>query len=225
MAFKIHLNKLQFDINKIDEKAKFVKACLKDISSLTSSAEQEIYLNEIKNLTSISVDILRRDLTNSGQEKPSTEKEQEVVTTEKDATAKAIKYVLACYLANKEFVDFSIDFSPYIVNPTYLKLYNFIIQKKKENKKLIISSLFDEFDIENEPNLNEIINFNFDIIANQEKYFKECAWLVIENELKFKKSLLSKQYSEEKSIEKRKNILSQIDKINQQLMNKNWENL
>ncbi|MDD4816085.1 MAG: DNA primase [Clostridia bacterium] len=225
MAFKIHLIKLQYDISKNDEKSKFVKNCLKEISTLSANAEQEIYLNEIKNLTKIPIDILRRDLTNTSQTKTTSEKEVEPLTSEKDATTKAIKYVLACYLTDKSFVNFESNIEPYISNPTLKKLYNLILDKKKANKKLIISCLFDEFDIDNEPNIKDIINFDFKIIENQEKYFNECLWLVVESELKFKKSVLSKQYSEEKLQENRKNILFEINKINQQLMNKNLGSL
>ena len=62
---------------------------------------------------------------------------------------------------------------------------------------------------------------NFEIIAEEEKYFKSCLWQTIENELKFRKSDLSEQYKVEMDSAKKKELLLEIAKIDLQLKNKN----
>ena len=113
------------------------------------------------------------------------------------------------------------DLTEFIVNPTLKKLYEIIMSFRREGKEIIVSSVFDHFDMENENILKDIVNMNFEIIEDEEKYFKSCLWQIIESELKFRKGELSKQYKEEIDSAKKKQLLLDIAKIDLQLKNKN----
>lgn len=221
MDFKIFMTKNKFDINTTDGKSAFVKEILKEISKIPSNSEREIYLSEIKDLTNISIDILRRDVSATNNSKQQSQQLTALPKSEQDASVKAIKFILASMLFGKEYAKINFDLTAFIVNPTLKHLYQLINEKEKEGKKLIVSSLFDIFDVETEQNIADIINFNFEKIENEKIYFENCLWQVLESELKFRKSELSKQYSEEIDSDKKKILLNNIAKIDAQLKNKN----
>lgn len=223
MDFKIFMAKNKFDISKTDEKSAFIKEILKEISKISSNSEREIYLSEIKDLTSISIDILRRDLELSNNNpKKQIQQAEPLPKSEQDASVRAIKFILASMLFGKDYAKIEFDLSSYIVNPTLKKLYEIMREKEKVGEKIIVSSLFDIFDMETETNIADIINFNFEKIDNEKIYFENCLWQVLESELKFRKSELSKQYGEEIDSDKKKILLNSIAKIDAQLKNKNW---
>ncbi|MDD2445335.1 MAG: DNA primase [Clostridia bacterium] len=225
IQFRILFAKRKFSLNKADEKAKFIKDALKIIAELESQAEQEIYLKELKDITGISIDILRRDLR--AEKKPLNFKEEKSVeeVPELDAKTRACQYIMASKLHHKDFARLPQNFISHINNPDYKKLLELIKAKEDKNEKFFMSSIFDEFDVENNKNIKALINFNFEIIENPQQYFNQCLWLIIENYLKFKKSLLSKQYSNERDAEKKTDILKEISIIDNKLKNKNLEEL
>lgn len=220
-SFKIFLAKEKYNLNKIDEKSKFLKETLFEISKLSSKSEQMVYLNEIKNLTNISLDILQQDIQIATPIQKSTKEEPLTFPPELNAESKATKFVLASMLFAKDFVNFNFDFEPYLQNNDYKKLYNLIMDKHKNNQKLIISNIFHVFGIPLNKNLDDIINYNFEVIENAEEYYKQCLWSIIEKNLKFRKDVLGAKYKEETNQEEKKNILQEIDKINKELQQKN----
>ena len=87
-----------------------------------------------------------------------------------------------------------------------------------QNPDFRVAQVYDIFDVENDKIIADVINFE-DITAPKE-YFESCVWQMVENELKFRKSTLSKQYKEEIDNAKRREILAQIAEIDKQLKNK-----
>ncbi|MDD3397941.1 MAG: DNA primase [Clostridia bacterium] len=219
IEFKILFVKEKYNLAKANEKTLFIKEVLNIISKLNSEAEQEIYLKRLESLTSISADILKRDMR-AGQVK--TIKTQEVIS-EQDALSKAFEFVLASYLHHKEFANLNSDFIDYLTNDEYKKLFQLISEKEKHNEKFLVANVFDEFDVDNNDEIKKLINFNFDIIENQKDYFNQCLWRILEDHLKFKKSLLSKQYLNETSAQRKAEILKEINLIEKKQKNKKLE--
>ena len=206
IEFKINFTKEKYNLNKANEKALFIKEALNIISKLDSVAEQEIYLNKVAEIVGVASDILKRDLKSGGTkiikkpEKP-----------EQDALEKAFKFIMASYLHHKDFAKFNVDFLEYLNNPDFKKLFQLISEKEKSNERFLVANVFDEFDVDNNPDIKDLISFNFEIIENQKEYFNQCLWRVVESHLKFKKSLLSKQYLDETSAEIKNQILKEIN--------------
>ena len=124
-------------------------------------------------------------------------------------------------LFKKPYANFTINLEPYIINPTLRQLYKLIKEHQNQGKTLIISNVFDHFDDQDKPILQAVIGTNFEVIDDQEKYFTSCLWQVVEHELKFRKSELSKQYMTEENPELRRKIILEITQIDTQLKNKN----
>lgn len=221
MDFKIYIAKNKYNLEKNSGKTSFVKEVLKEINKLPSNSEKEIYLKEINQITNISIDILRRDLIQSPVIPPKIQQKKWELPNEQNSTIKATNFIIASLLFNKKYSNLKIDLNKFLTDPSLKKLYNLIQDNKQKGQKIIVSTLFDIFDVDNEHNIKEIINFNFEEVGNEKSYFYSCLWQLIENYLKFRKSDLSKQYTKEIDLKNKKNLLNEIAKIDIQLKNKN----
>ena len=104
-------------------------------------------------------------------------------------------------------------------NNSYVKLYNIIKENKKDGKDTKKGSLYDVFDMKNEPNIEEIIKFEFSGNDNKE-YFDACVWQVYDNYLTEKQKELTDKYKNCSDLEERKQISQTLYKITMQKKNK-----
>ncbi len=214
------------DFSKSDEKAKFIRKALALLDKLGSNSEKQIYLKHIKQISGVPIDILQQDLFNRGIPKETKQDvEPKDVYNLEDGTNRAIKFILASMLYKKEYVNYNFNLKKYLKNDTYIKLYNLIMAKRADDKNFKISSLYDEFDFDSEPNLVDIVNYNFENNGNNEKYYEECVWNIVEKDLKQQQSDLNDQFHKETDNNKRKDILNKLSKITRQLKNKIMEDL
>ena len=240
IIFKINNIKEKCNLNNPEGKVEFTKNALKILARLKSNAEQDIYLGEIKKETNLSLDYLRRDLQNiksllqknnfknlENSEEIGDKISNNILENNlfgeiggQSAIIKAERFVVASLLHHMSYAVFNDEVINSIQNPSLKKLVDILFQKYKNNEKFLVSYIFDLFDVDSEPNIKAVANFDFNIIQNPEEYFKECEYLIYSSSLKFKKDQLSKQYSQEISTDKKIEILKQIN-----LLTKNIQNL
>ena len=181
-------------------------------------SEQEPYLDKLKQITNVPIDILRRDLEKikNGQAVTDTEKKPEnVLNSRENGNIKAIKFILGSLIYNKDYVNRKID---------YIKLlprFKDVIELAK--KQIKISSYFDYFDVDNMPILKDSINLDFSQYQNANIYFDQCLWLIISTYLMDKQKELTNLFKTCENIEERQKIMLEINKINKQLKGKNLE--
>lgn len=220
MEFKLFVLKQKYNLEILDEKMKFIKEALLEIAKLATNAEQELYLSELGKTTNVSIDILRRDLATP--KTPNIKQPEKIAPQpELDANIKAVKFVLSAMLFKKDYANVGGNLENYIINPSLKKLYKLIVEKQNNGDELKVSSLYDVFDVEQDKVIQDIINFQFSNITNPKDYFLNSVWQMIENELKFRKATLSKQYKEEIVSSKKIELLTQINEIDKQLKKKN----
>ena len=204
-------------MKKPEEKGKFVKAILEHLKRFETPSTQEPYLEKLRDLTNIPIDVLRRDL-NRPQTHVKDEKLQEenVLTVRENGNIKAEKFILAAILHKKDYVNKSIDYKKLL--SSRMDLVD-IAQSGKS-----ISSLFDEFDVYNNPLLQDMIYFNFEEFSgNEETYFNECVWSVAEEILKERQAKLSLDFSKSTDINERRNIMQQMQVLLKKIKDKNLE--
>lgn len=217
VEFKI-LNKLeQYDLNKVDEKAKFVKSAIEIVNELNTNSEKQVYLDVIKKLSGVPTDVLKRDLIDKKEEKIF---RQQPVTYAEDAEVKSIKFVLASLCYKKEYANFNFDLNKYLINSSYIKLYQTLKDYNDRNEKFLISYLYNLFDVDNEPNIKDIIDYNFELIDNAKIYYDECIWKIRENYLKNLIKNLSEESMKIDDYQKRMDMLKQIGDLQKKLRNK-----
>lgn len=216
--YLIETDMKNYDLNNAQEQGKFVSNALMQISKLKLDSAQEPYIEKIKKLTNIPIDILRRDLEKikSGQAKIEEEKSEEsVLISRENGNIKAIKFILGSLIYNKSYVDKNIDYKK------LLPRYSEVIDLAKKGTK--ISSYFDYLDIDSMPLLKDCITYEIEDNENNAKYFNESLWLVASNYLLEKQKPLFKEFNSCQDETRRQEIMLEINKINKQLKGKNLE--
>lgn len=222
VEFKIRHRLEDFNLEKHDEKARFVNIAISIINELKTNSEKEIYLDLIKKISGVPIDILKRDLGDVNIIE-NIQPETPQLTVSEDAEIKAIKFIIASLLYKKEYANFDFDLDKYLINPSYKQLYSLLKNANNDNKDIKISNLYDVFEVESEPNILDIINFNFEPVADSAKYFDECVWKIRETYLKNNIQRLTDEFKKCSSAEQRKIIASQLNNEQKKLRTKSLE--
>ena len=216
MEYLIDYHYHQYDLNKAEEKGKFVKTVLGEIKKLESSTLQEPYLDKVRDLTNIPIEILRRDLGSEIQGSKTLKETPKVEVNVEKGNQKAVEFILASMLHHKEYVNNEIDYRKLLDGyGDYLSIID---------KNLPLSSLYDFDETSEDKLLLNMINYNFNLYAGvEERYFKECLWLVAEEKLKKMQSNLNAEFKNCTDLTKRAEIAKNLGKIASNLKNKNLE--
>lgn len=215
MNFLISYYKKQYDLSKPEEKGKFVKAILAEIKKLELDIEREPYLDIVRDLTLIPIEVLRRDLGGKIKvEEPKKEKEES--KSVEGGNSKAVEFILSSLLHHKDFVNNQIDYYKLLDGyERYLKIIEL---------NMPLSSLYDLEGTSEDKLLLNMINYNFSLYENvEEKYFNECVWMIAEEKLKRQQSKLNSEYKNCDDLNKRAEIAKELGKIARDLKNKNLE--
>lgn len=216
MDFLIEYCQSKYDLENAEQKGKFVKEVLGQIRKLGSATLFEPYLEKVRDLTKIPLDILRRDI-NVETTKPSFKiKEPTPPPVVENGDEKAVKFILASLLHKKDYVDERIDYQKLLEGfEKYLEIIN---------KNLPLSAIFDDENASDDVLLMDIVNFNFSEFENDaERYFKECLWKIAEQKLRKKQEELNEEYKNCEDLTRRSEIAKMLGKMAIQLKNKSLE--
>ncbi len=223
--YLIEIAKEKYDLSKPDQKGKFVKDAISVLQKLDSFAEAEAYLPKLRDITSMPIDVLRRDLNqNSAQKNAKAEtagkdKEKEpenVLTSRQNGNIRAMKYILSSLIYGKDYVDKRIDYKKLL--PSFEK----VIEKAEE--RLAVSSYFDVFDVEAMPVLKDCLVFDFTEYEKfAKRYFDECVWMLADGVLKDKQARLNEEFRTSESLDERREILKKLTEVAKQLREKSLE--
>ena len=214
MNFIIKHYQKQFDLSKPEEKGRFVKAVLNEIKKLESDTEREPYLDIVRDLTNIPVEVLRRDL--GGKINMKMPKKENIVETAVGGNIKAVTFILSSLLHHKDFVNNQIDYYKLLDDyERYLKIIEL---------NMPLSSLYDLEGTDKDRLLLDMINYNFSLYKDvEEKYFNECVWMIAEEKLKKEQARLNAEYKNCEDLTRRAEIAKDLGKIARDLKNKNLE--
>lgn len=214
MQFLIEYNLKNFDLSKPEQKGKFVKAVLAEIKKLESESAQEPYLEKLREITNIPIEVLRRDLGTSMQiaSKPN---ENTPISIEQ-VSNKAELFLLASMLHHKDYVNKNIDYRKLLEgNERYLDIID---------KNMPLSSLYDFEETASDKMLMSMINFNFSLFQGvEERYFNECLVMVAEEKWRNMQRELNEKFKNCKDLDERKEIAKDLGKIAVYLKTKNLE--
>jgi len=217
MEYLIEYHKSRHNLESPEEKGRFVKDVLAEIKKLGSPTLYEPYLEIVRDLTKIPLDVLRRDINSQSTSTKFAIKDAPVVQTPSASVdEKAPKFILACLLHKKDVVDNRLDYQRLLAG--YEKYLDII------NQNLPLSSIFDFEGARDDAFLMDIVNFNFsEFEKEEERYFKECLWKIAESRLKKFQSEYNEQYRNCEDLLQRSEIARKLGKLALQLKNKSLE--
>lgn len=218
--FLIQTELKKYDLSKPDEKGKFAKAALEHIHKLNSHSAEEAYLDKLRDISSIPIDILRRDLANLKKGEKSVKKEekveQNVLISRENGNIRAIRFILGSLIFKKPFVNKQIDYKKLL--PRQAEIIDLAL------KGTPISSYYDYFDVDNYPLLKDCLGMDFNEYKDADKkYFDECVWLVVSQELIKEQSSLAEQFKNCADKDERLKIMQKLNSLNRIIREKRLE--
>lgn len=205
-----------YNLDKAEEKNKFINDSLNVIKTLPTQSEQEIYLKMVQDISNVTMSVLKGDLNNNSHEIKQEDiviKDDNQINLKENAYVKAVKFVISALLHKKEYSSLNAELKENILNPDYVKVYEYIENEYKDNRIPIISKLFDMFDVEGSKDIYDIVNYVFNPGDDNEKYYNDCLKIIIKSGLSIQKDNLLKELSKTKDNDERKKIMYEIQKI------------
>lgn len=177
--FKLHSLKTQYDITKSEDKRKFVAEALKVIKTADSAAEQEDLLKALREISGITYESLKRDLTSVPQE---AKVEKEPPPQRKDTSTvadKASRYVISAYLFGAKFSNELPISEVAFENDVHSIISKYIQSKQLMDERIQPAELFEFFEEDSEEyaELCRILDYSDgDRFKGEvaEKYFYDC---------------------------------------------------
>lgn len=218
VEFLIKYYSSKYDLQKLEEKTKFVAECLGVINNLSSESEKDIYLDKIKQITNISLSVLKEDLKNIENgvivsNVNDDKNKEESVNLKENAYVKAVKFVIAALLYKKPYATLNINIKENLKNSDYLKIYEYIEEQSNNGNIPKISSIFDMFNVEDNSDVYDVVNFEFIKAEDNEKYFQDCAKTLISYGLMSKQDELSRKLKEAIDNDERLKIAKEIQDL------------
>lgn len=216
--FEIRFIASKYDLEDNLDRSKFLKEAVAYLNGLSLQAMRDVYLPLVSQLSKVSTEAIRRDLTSSviniNQEK---KMNAESLEHKPDALLKAQRFILSCMLHKKDFVILNEEFDINSKNPFYNNLYKKLFSYLKEKKEFAVATILDDTKQENLKQLNEIIDINLDNFEeSEEKYYRECVKQVKIFNLTQKEEEIKAMISQEPDLIIRSKLLKNLQDINKE---------
>ena len=225
IEYKLSSLSNKFNLNDSFQKNKYITNALDIISNLDSNSQKEIYLKFLSKKVNISIDVLRRDLFGSTYKNSTQAIKEELAEEDKfivrqNGHIKALKFIVASIVHKQPYAIETLSKNLKFKNSNYQNLYDFVVVNHNQNKTYTISSLFDVFDVDNNPDIKEIIDYDFSVYPDKETYFEECFNKITLINLKQKQEELTQSFKTETDLDKRREIANELYKITKELKTK-----
>ena len=207
-----------YNLEKVDEKNKFINDALSIIKKLQTQSEQELYLKMVQELTNVVMSVLKGDLNNLDDKveiKDNLETKEKLDNFKKEnAYVKAVKFVVSALLFKKNYAALNDDIRQGIMNPDYVKIYDYVKDETTAGRTPIVSKIFDMFDdIENNFDIKDIVDYVFLPSEDNENYYKDCVDVILKTGLVSIKEKLLSDLSKVTDADERKAIIQKIQEI------------
>lgn len=170
--FQIETLSEKFDLTDKNNIPKFVESGINLVASFKNVADRDIYLKKIAQIAKINEEILRRELNKKliairNNQTQIAKPTISAIKAEENSLLSAETYVLACRLYKKEYA--SNIKSELFENAFYKEFNQYLIDNNP-----IVSKVLDDYDMENNEYLKQIINYDFGTIKQEEQEYKGC---------------------------------------------------
>ncbi len=209
----------KYNLDKSEQKTRFIAECLAVINTLDSESEKDIYLTKLRDMTNVSISVLKEDLngvkTASIGDVPDNEKNQksDTINLKENAYVKAVKFVISALLYKRPYAILDDSIRDNIKNSDYVKIYDYIKAQYDSNNVPKVSSLFDMFDVEENSDVYDIANYEFNPLEDNEKYYSDCTNTLISYGLLIRQEKITKRLRETKDNNERMILAKELQEL------------
>ena len=221
IEFKLKYLKGQFNLKEFDGKAKYIEEALAVLSEL-GEVEAEVYLDYIRDVTSVNKEFLQNKLRRDSGLKLSTSniiKQAQIRREEKkdSVLVQSLYCIFANLLRGKPYVKMPSNFGERL-DEKFKDMYRYLTADDHS-----VAEFIERFEEEFSEDVGEIVNFNFeeDEGINKEQ-FNDCLWLAYKDGLE-KQKLEWLDALESASSEEKRDIMAKVMQISQKINNRSME--
>lgn len=152
---------LKYNLNDNADRKKYIDEALEYISKFSTPAEQEIYLGVVQKLVRVPIDALRKSLKTTDDKRPIENQANETRIHGKNNFIVESKIMILASMLYKKITNFEEISGLFETKDELSDLYEFLLSKIKDNANYNVSTLFDNFDINQKSLIDRVINYNF----------------------------------------------------------------
>jgi len=206
------------NLDRMEEKNKFINDSLNVIRTLPTQSEQEIYLKMVQDLSKVTMNVLKSDLENITtntdiKQDEINDIEDNQINLKENAYVKAVKFVISALLHKKDYATLSDDVKENLLNPDYVKIYEYVKEEYDAGRIPIVSKLFDMFDVEGSKDIYDIVNYVFSSGDDNEKYYNDCVKNIVKSGLSMQKNKLLSQIAASKDTQEKTELIHELQKL------------
>lgn len=216
--FQINCLADKFNLQDKNNIPKFIEASLNLLCTFNNVTDRDLYLKTVAEKANMNEEILRRELNKKLLAKQSSapqKKASTMLNARENKLLQAEQFVLACRIYKKDFAQ-NVP-SNLFENSFYSTFNQYLIDNNPK-----ISQVLDDYDVENNEPLKQIINYNFGKIKEEEKQYKGCLKQLELRQLQKKQSSLQIKLQTAKESEKLA-ILSELQATIREIQTKKTE--
>lgn len=205
-----------YNLKENVQKSQFVTECLCVINKLSTESEKDIYLDKVRQLSNIATSSLKRDMENLSEVAPQltpTKTEKTSPGGYENNYAKATKFILSALLHKKPYAYTSDDIKNNLTNNNYIQIYNYIERELNADRKPIIGTLFSMFDVDQNSDVDELINYQFSPDLDTSKYYESCIACLVNITREKRKSQILEELKNVTDLSERKNLINELNQI------------
>ena len=215
--YRLHALERKFDLEKTEEKRRFVGEALKIVKEAESESVREELLKRVRDKTGITYHSLERDLQKVKKEPTSSMpdlSQERIVEAEAgtDKQQKAKRFILAAKLFSAPYAkEVSVTELP-LKDETHIIVANYIAEREEKGERIRPSELFELLD-EKCPEFNAILDLNYgDKLSGEvaEKFFADSLKTLKGEAIEEEIAKLNAQYSKSSDEKERKEIAKKL---------------
>ncbi len=171
MDYKLRTLAEQSKMTSNESRSEFLKKAIDLLKTLPTLAEADVYVNLIAKYANVANNVVRESLNNAMSSltkkiEPKRDLSQ-IAQNFSDAYQKADKIILSSIIHKKPYVLDNVNLS--FVNTNYQRLYALIMSKKDNGIEFRISDLYDIFNLDEDADIAELVNFKFSTSEEKDK--------------------------------------------------------
>ncbi|NLZ25096.1 MAG: DNA primase [Clostridiales bacterium] len=207
----------KFNLATVDGRAKYASAAVEVLRDIPDPLEREVYAALVSEKSKAGVDSLLKQAAEVKEQKQEEIVQPPIQSKEDAAKYIAARAVLKSMLEGRNIVSIKDIDEKWLPDETQKKVYRFIAERLSQGKEPKIAFIYDE--IEENAELSEIIKFEEKFVspAAEEKYLKDCAFLLANEYLSDYSKALVQSYETESDENKKKEIIKKITIIQKKL--------
>lgn len=208
----------KYDINIRADRNKYINEAIEYLSKLSTRTEQEIYLSVLKDIVKVPIDALRNELNGSHIEYKKTEEVKDI-ELKANAFEPIAKTCILASLLYKKISNINDYADIFDVKDEYREIYDYILDKLRNNQDINISTIYACFDIEKDSVWDKVINYAFPADDVFNEYIAESIIRLRINKLQNLKQQFQAKIQNAETLDEKFNYLNEIKLIDEQISN------